>query len=295
MRRSSLSALVAALLVGAATAAALARPNLAAAAAAEPYTWKNVRIDGGGFVPAIVFNPGEKNLIYARTDIGGRLPVERGRPELDARCSTGSARTTGATTACSASPPTRSTPTGSTRPSACTPTSWDPNNGAILRSTDKGNTWQATTLPFKNGGNMPGRGMGERLAVDPHDNKNVYFAAEGGNGLWRSTDYGVTWAKVTNFPNVGNYVQDPTDTNDYLSQNQGLSWVTFGAAEPDLRGRGRQGRTRSTARSTAAPPGSASPASRPATSRTRAWSRATTSTSPPATPAARTTARAGQV
>lgn len=38
---------------------------------------------------------------------------------------------------------------------------WDPNNGAILRSTDKGETWTETALPFKVGGNMPGRGMGE--------------------------------------------------------------------------------------------------------------------------------------
>jgi hypothetical protein len=68
------------------------------------------------------------------------------------------------------------------------------------------------------------------LAVDPGNDKNVYFAAEGGNGLWRSTDYGVTWAKVANFPNVGNYVQDPSDANGYLNQNQGLTWVTFGAA-----------------------------------------------------------------
>ena len=39
--------------------------------AADTYTWKNARIDGGGFVPGIVFNRKEKNLAYARTDIGG--------------------------------------------------------------------------------------------------------------------------------------------------------------------------------------------------------------------------------
>lgn len=39
--------------------------------------------------------------------------------------------------------------------------SWDPKPGSILRSSDKGNTWQTTTLPFKVGGNMPGRGAGE--------------------------------------------------------------------------------------------------------------------------------------
>ena len=30
-----------------------------------------MRIDGGGFVPGIIFNQTEPNLIYARTDIGG--------------------------------------------------------------------------------------------------------------------------------------------------------------------------------------------------------------------------------
>ena len=30
-----------------------------------------------------------------------------------------------------------------------------------------------------------------------------------------------------NFPNVGNYVQDPTDTSGYACDNQGIVWVTF--------------------------------------------------------------------
>lgn len=37
----------------------------------EPYTWKNVRIDGGGFVPGIIFNQAKPDLMYARTDIAG--------------------------------------------------------------------------------------------------------------------------------------------------------------------------------------------------------------------------------
>lgn len=74
MRRSLAGVAAAALAAAAAAvvvplAAAPATP--AAAASAEPYSWRNVRIDGGGFVPGIVFNPTEKNLIYARTDIGG--------------------------------------------------------------------------------------------------------------------------------------------------------------------------------------------------------------------------------
>lgn len=39
--------------------------------------------------------------------------------------------------------------------------SWDPNNGQILISTDQGKTFIPSALPFKVGGNMPGRGMGE--------------------------------------------------------------------------------------------------------------------------------------
>ena len=39
--------------------------------------------------------------------------------------------------------------------------SWDPNNGQILISTDQGKIFTPSTLPFKVGGNMPGRGMGE--------------------------------------------------------------------------------------------------------------------------------------
>ena len=41
-------------------------------AASQSYTWKNVKIGGGGgFVPGIVFNQGTEGVAYARTDIGG--------------------------------------------------------------------------------------------------------------------------------------------------------------------------------------------------------------------------------
>jgi hypothetical protein len=52
---------------------------------------------------------------------------------------------------------------------------------------------------------MPGRGMGERLVVDPHLNSVLFYGARSGNGLWKSADYGVTWAKQTAFPSVGQF------------------------------------------------------------------------------------------
>lgn len=43
-------------------------PNLSAQ---SNYTWNNVRIVAGGFVPGIVYHPNMQGLVYARTDIGG--------------------------------------------------------------------------------------------------------------------------------------------------------------------------------------------------------------------------------
>ena len=41
-------------------------------------------------------------------------------------------------------------------------------NGAMLRSNDRGNTWQRVDMTIKMGGNEMGRSNGERLAVERH-------------------------------------------------------------------------------------------------------------------------------
>ncbi|WP_391858527.1 xyloglucanase [Streptomyces rugosispiralis] len=221
-------ALVGGLLTAAASPAA-ARPEAAPArgtAQADAYTWKNVRVDGGGFVPGIVFNRKEKNLAYARTDIGGAYRWDqsgkRWVPLLDSLDWDHWGWTGVVSLASDSVDPNKVYVAAGTYTN-----SWDPGNGAILRSSNRGASWQSTTLPFKLGGNMPGRGMGERLAVDPNRNSVLYLGAPSGNGLWRSTDSGVTWSKVTSFPNPGTYVQDASDTSGYLSDNQGVVWVTF--------------------------------------------------------------------
>jgi len=35
------------------------------------FEWKSVEINGGGFVPGIIFHPASPGLLYARTDVGG--------------------------------------------------------------------------------------------------------------------------------------------------------------------------------------------------------------------------------
>ncbi|MEK3685842.1 X2-like carbohydrate binding domain-containing protein [Paenibacillus sp. FSL R10-2736] len=199
-------------------------PAVTHAAASEAYNWNSVVTGaGGGFVPGIIFNQTEPNLIYARTDIGGAYRWNQ---------------TSGSWTSISDSvgwvdwnkngvDALATDPVNPDKVYMATGTytnSWD-DNGQIMRSSDRGNTWQTTPLPFKVGGNMPGRSAGERLVIDPNKNSILFFGARSGNGLWKSTDSGVTWSKVSSFPNVGTYIQNPT--LDYGNDLVGLSWITF--------------------------------------------------------------------
>jgi xyloglucan-specific exo-beta-1,4-glucanase len=206
------------------TAAVALSEKPAAAVASDPYTFKNVQIGGGGYVPGVVFSQAQQGLAYARTDIGGMYRWNSATsswvPLLDGLSWDDGNHAGVASVAAS--------PSHANKVWAAVgmyTNDWDPNNGAILRSADKGDTWQATVLPFKIGGNMPGRGMGERLAVDPNNDNVLYLGAPSGKGLWRSTDGGVTWAQVTSFPNPGTYVQTPGDAA--YGDNQGIVWVTF--------------------------------------------------------------------
>lgn len=215
--------------VAGAVAGTVAVPRLAAAAPAASaadaaYTWRNVAIGGGGFVPGIVFSPVESGLIYARTDIGGLYRYGSGTwtPLLDWV----GADNWGYNGVVSVAPDPVDADTVYAAVGMYT-NDWDPNNGAILRSTDRGATWRTTVLPFKLGGNMPGRGMGERLAVDPNKTSVLYLGAPSGHGLWRSTDSGATWSQVSAFPNPGTYVADPGDSTGYQSDIQGVVWIAF--------------------------------------------------------------------
>jgi hypothetical protein len=212
-----------ALVVAGASWTGMATPTHAAPS--DEYSWKSVVTGGGGgFVPGIIFNEKEKNLVYARTDMGGAYrwnPADESWIPLTDSVGWEDWNKNGVDALAT-------DPVDPNRVYIATGTytnSWDKQNGQIMRSTDRGNTWQTTKLPFKVGGNMPGRSMGERLMIDPNKNNILFFGARSGNGLWKSSDYGATWSKVSSFPNPGTYVQDPS--NEYTSDIVGLAWITF--------------------------------------------------------------------
>ncbi|MET9438391.1 RICIN domain-containing protein [Streptomyces sp. NPDC006551] len=186
------------------------------AAGTGPYMWSNAQVVGGGYVTGLVFNPREKGLLYARTDMGGAyrwdtaaeqwIPLTDWVGEKDWNL-------LGIDSVATDPLDPKRLYLG-----AGTYTNDWAGNGAILRSTDKGRTFKRTNLPFKLGGNEDGRGAGERLVVDPANNANLLLGSRK-NGLWRSTDHGVTWSQVSSFP-----------VKDGASSGGGISFVTYGPA-----------------------------------------------------------------
>lgn len=177
-------------------------PGAAAAKAggtppSQPYIWKNVEIVGGGFISGILFSPTQPDLIYARTDIGGAYRWNpRAKRWIPLTDWVGAAdwNLLGIESIAT-------DPKDARRVYLASGTytnSWA-GNGAILRSSDQGRTWVRTDMPFKLGGNEDGRSMGERLAVDPNDDRILYFGSRR-NGLWRSDDFGAAWKPVDSFP-----------------------------------------------------------------------------------------------
>ena len=199
-----------------------------ASAQDNPYHFQNVVIGGGGgFIPGIVFSTKQPGLVYARTDIGGayRFDTEAGRwvPLLDWIGFPDWNLSGVESIAVDPVDPERVYLAVGTYTNE-----WTSENGAILRSPDQGRTFQRIDLPFKVGSNMPGRGMGERLAIDPNNRRVLYLGTRSGNGLWRSTDAGQTWSKVAGLTDVGLYHEPssgPADTYD--NDPIGVVWVTF--------------------------------------------------------------------
>ena len=162
------------------------------------YNWQSVPIGGGGFVTGIIFSPTVPNLVYARTDVGGAYrwnqssgqwtPLFDSLPYNDPVLLAGNGVESMAID-----------PNNPDRVYAAVGIYTWQGQSAIFRSSDEGQTWQRTNLPFGLGGNQDGRSDGERLMVDPNDSA-ILFLGTNQNGLWKSVDYGVTWNQVTSFP-----------------------------------------------------------------------------------------------
>jgi xyloglucan-specific exo-beta-1,4-glucanase len=179
-------------------------------------TFGNLAIGGGGFVTGIIPSTTEKGLMYARTDVGGAYRrdslSDKWIPLLDW------------------------VSTSQTGYMGVESIALDPNNAdnvymlvgtsyfnsgttAILRSTDRGNTFAITnvTAQFTAHGNGLGRQTGEKLVVDPNLGTILYCGTRT-KGLFKSTNSGLAWTRLaglnvtttTNGNGISFVVMDPS-------------------------------------------------------------------------------------
>jgi len=196
-------------------------------AASSDFVWSNVSIGGGGFVSAIVASPVDKNLFYARTDVGGAYRWDESSskwiPMMD--WVGVSERGLLGIEAIAVDPQT----SGSVYMVAGT-SYWNYGRTAFLRSSDKGNKWETIYVwdstgakggviqDFKAHGNGMGRGNGEALAIDPNNSDNMFYGSKN-KGLWKSTNNGSSWSHVAAFTTAAGY--------DTTWNGSGFSFVTY--------------------------------------------------------------------
>lgn len=158
---------------------------------------RNVSLGGGGYVTGIYLHPRQQNLIYIKTDIGGFyrwnpvdkswVPLTDHFPLLQSNYYGGEAL---------ALDP--NNPDIVYIAAGKFTAEWSPHRGSIFKSTNKGETWTKLNINLKMGGNEDLRWVGERLVVNPLNSKIIFFGSRQ-DGLWKSSDAGVTWSKVLSF------------------------------------------------------------------------------------------------
>ena len=155
------------------------------------YEYKNAPIPGGGYVTGLLYHPRQPGILYARTDIGGVYRYDYEKKHWKSLIDGVSMEDI-----------------SETFPIAC---ALDENHpeylyimsgingqgyGKFSISEDYGETFIHKKIPVTVHGNLCGRGTGYRLVADKKDENILYFASQL-DGLWKTTDRGDTWKRLT--------------------------------------------------------------------------------------------------
>lgn len=202
--------------------------------AEDSYSWTTVAIGGGGFVSAVVASPVQKNLFYARTDVGGAYRWEESAKKWIPMTDWVDASEKGLLGVEAIA----TDPKDANKVYMVTGTTyWNEGRSAFLRSSDRGRSWKviytwdtsavkgAAIKKFYAHGNGMGRGNGEALAIDPNDPDIMLYGSKS-KGLFRSTDNGTTWKYVEGFKAASG--------SDTTWNGSGFSFVTFSSKSSSI-------------------------------------------------------------
>ena len=154
---------------------------------AQTYTWKNVNLQGMGYVSGIAVHPSSKD-IYIRMDVGGAMRWDAANnqwlPITDAKIQSYNVEAI------------------ALNPSNANDVFIVCGNmgaGQLYKSSNKGDTWELVSSNFNPyvAGNSAWRNDDPRLAIDPNNGGQVMFYASRQDGLWKSINSGVDWVKIS--------------------------------------------------------------------------------------------------
>lgn len=187
--------------------------------------WTNVKMGGGGYVPGVIYHPTVANLRYARTDMAGVYRWDYGASKWTALTDAFS-RPEGSQQGAESM---AVDPTDANKVYMTTSMYVTNGNGRLYYSSNRGDTWRYVTLPFPVGSNNQGRGIGERLMVDPNLPSTLFYASRTA-GLWKSTDSGLNWSQVTS---LSSYTMTGADiSNSNGGSPVGIEFVVFDTTVP---------------------------------------------------------------
>ena len=142
-----------------------------------PYKYKNLPIPGGGYVTGFLYHRQKKDVLYARTDIGGTYRFDAETQQWISLISHVSMRAM-LYIACGINAE---------------------KSGVLAVSEDYGEHFRYEKMPVMVHGNLNGRGTGERLIVDRRNPRKLYYASQQ-EGLWVTENQGREWHKNAALP-----------------------------------------------------------------------------------------------
>lgn len=187
--------------VAAALLAAFGMTCVPTTAAAQNYTWNTAKIGGTGYITGMYAHPRQAGLFYAKTDVGGAY-------RYNATTSTWIPLTDWLAPSVGYAKGIDSLaldPRDASKVYIMGGGGYNSGPALFMASSNQGQSFTTVQMPFSTGGNASGRQAGEKLQVDPNNSNILFYGTANAkvnaanNGLWKSTDGGQHWSRVTSF------------------------------------------------------------------------------------------------